>query len=83
MSQESYNKQEPSELEKFIDKIKNSDKKLNKAYDYIAKNYWKMSKEELKTICLEIIYEVDKSILSHKDFDMNNVIEEIAETNIY
>lgn len=28
-------------------------------YDFIANNYWKMSKEELKTVCLEAIYLAD------------------------
>lgn len=28
-------------------------------YDYIANNYWNMSKEELKDVCLEVIYSLD------------------------
>lgn len=33
--------------------------KQNKLYDYIANNYWKMTKEELKDVCLEAIYTAD------------------------
>ena len=28
-------------------------------YDFIANNYWKMSKEELKDVCLEAVYLAD------------------------
>lgn len=36
----------------------------NKLYDFIANNYWKMTNEELKDVCLEAIYiaEDDKQI---------------------
>ena len=32
--------------------------KEHNAYGYIAENYWKMSKEELKDCCLEAIYQL-------------------------
>lgn len=28
----------------------------NELYDFIANNYWNMSKEELKDVCLELIW---------------------------
>lgn len=30
------------------------------SYDFIANNYWKLSKEELKDICLELTYAIHR-----------------------
>ena len=39
--------------------------KDNNLYAFIASNYWNMSKEELKDICLELDYALYKN--GHKD----------------
>ena len=45
-------------------------------YDYLANNYYKMSKEELKRIGLELLYELTSE--SHTP-DIENVIEELED----
>ena len=32
----------------------------HRAYDYIANNYWDMSKSELKECCLEALYQLSE-----------------------
>lgn len=41
-------------------------------YDFIAQNYYKMSKEDLKRICLELIYAIGS-------FEMEDAIEELKD----
>lgn len=53
-----------------------------RAYDYIAQNYWQMSKEDLKDILLEFIYEADESTIMDREFDTDNVISEIEDRYI-
>lgn len=36
------------------------------AYDFIAGNYYKLTKEELKTILLEFVYNTDNEIIREK-----------------
>lgn len=42
-------------MKKFIEVLKNNP---NHAYDFIANNYWKMSKEELASITKELLYAI-------------------------
>lgn len=53
-----------------------------KAYDFIANNYWQMSREELKDILLEFIYEADESNIMDREFDTDNVISELEDRYI-
>lgn len=32
-----------------------------RTYDYIVNNYWQMSKEELKDVCKELLYEISRT----------------------
>lgn len=42
-------------MKKFVEVLKNNP---NHAYDFIANNYWKMSKEELASITKELLYAI-------------------------
>ena len=48
----------------------------NKGYCYLACNSYKMSREEIKRISLELIYELTNDV--HEP-NINNVIEELEE----
>ena len=52
------------------------------AYDYIANNYWSMSKEDLKNILLEYIYEADESHGCDRGFEIENVMDCLNELRI-
>ena len=39
----------------FVEVLKNNP---NHAYDFIANNYWKMSKEELSSVAKELLYAI-------------------------
>lgn len=48
-------------------------KELEKApYDFVANNYYKLDKEELKNICLEAIYQLDET-------QTKNMLEELKD----
>lgn len=42
-------------MKKFVEVLKNNP---NHAYDFIADNYWQMSKEELASITKELLYAI-------------------------
>lgn len=69
-------KETKTELEKFIEEIESTQKKKKEvAYDYIAKNYWKFSKQDIVDILKEFIYES----INSQDFRIEMVIENIKE----
>lgn len=47
-------------------------------YDYIANNYYKMSKEQLKEIILELDYAIYNRVSNYQDFE-KQAIEEMKE----
>lgn len=61
-------------MEGFIEALKN-----DKGYDYLANNYTSMSKEELKRIAMELLFELTRYHLDGLDPDINNVIEELQD----
>jgi hypothetical protein len=65
-----------SEIDNFIEEIDSRQKRKKEgAYDYIANNYYKFSKQELVDILKEFIYES----INSKDFKIENVIENLKE----
>lgn len=61
-------------INEFIEALKN-----DTCYDFIANNYYKMSKEELKNCFLEVLFEVKYSKDINDDFSIDRVIEELKE----
>ena len=58
------------------------EKNPNGAYDYIANNYYKMSKEELRDFAKELLYAIHTNT-TEKEHDkiLNDVAEELADQN--
>lgn len=63
-------------LNDFIEALKN-----DTSYDFIANNYYKMDKNDLKDIILELLYEVYYSERTNDNFDVDRVIENLIERN--
>lgn len=66
-------------MKDFVQVLKNNP---NGAYDYIANNYYKMSKEELKDIAKELLYAIHTNT-TEKEHNkiLSDVAEELAEQN--
>lgn len=60
-------------MRQFIEVLKENP---NHAYDYIANNYYKFSKEELKDITKELLYAIYDN---HTKAMSNLILEEVAE----
>ena len=56
------------DIQDFINTVKAG----GSAYDAIAQHYWEMSRDDLKRICLEFIYELE-------DERVDNVIDELED----
>lgn len=74
---------EKSMMEQFTDCLKNNP---DLAFDFIANNYYKFSKDELKDICKELLYGIYQAesrghiIKSDSEFIYNCVAENLDET---
>ena len=65
------------------DFIKVLENNPNGAYDYIANNYYKMSKEELKDVVKELLYSVHTNTTeSEHNKILKDVAEELTEQNL-
>lgn len=51
-----------------------------KTYDFIVKNYWHMSKDELKDVAKELLYSISK--LDEKEI-LSDVAEELKDNYLY
>lgn len=60
-------------LKEVIKAIRNDE-----GYDYIANNYTRFTKEELKDIILECLYVIDDNVLL-SDYLLNNVANELED----
>lgn len=56
------------DIQNFINEVRAG----KSAYDTIAQHYWEMSKDDLKRICMEFIYELE-------DERVDNVLEELED----
>lgn len=56
------------DIQDFINAVKAGES----AYDVIARHYWEMSKDDLKRICLEFIFELE-------DDRVDNVLDELKD----
>ncbi len=56
------------DIQDFINEVRTG----SSAYDTIARHYWEMSKDDLKRICMEFIYELE-------DERVDNVLEELED----
>ena len=66
-------------MKALIEVLKNNP---NGAYDFIANNYYKMEKEELKDIVKELLYAIYKNVeQAEHDKILNDVAEELADQN--
>ena len=64
-------------MKDFVEVLKNNP---NHAYDFIANNYWKMSKEELKDITKELLYGVEEYVLKKEWKEITqNVADELED----
>lgn len=64
-------------LGKFLDSMDD-----DKAYNFIANNYWQMSKADLKTVLLEYIYAVHNSPKETQDEINERIRDNIEEREI-
>lgn len=54
----------------------------NGAYDFIANNYYKYNKEELKDVVKELLYAIYTNVTKDEhDKILNDVAEELADQN--
>jgi hypothetical protein len=65
-------------ISKFLDAMDD-----DKEYDFIANNYYQMSKEDLKSILLEYIYAVHTRGLDFEKSVQEDVREELEEKEIF
>ena len=64
-------------MKQFIEVLKNNP---NHAYDYIANNYYKFSKEELKDITKELLYTIyNNNSKAMHDIMLEEVADELAD----
>lgn len=64
-------------MAQFTEVLKNNP---DHAYDFIANNYWKMSKEELANIVKELLYGIKEYVYKPEYRDiMENVADELDE----
>ena len=66
-------------MKALIEVLKNNP---NGAYDFIANNYYKYNKEELKDIVKELLYAIHTNTTkAEHDKILNDVAEELADQN--
>lgn len=66
-------------MKELIEVLKNNPKA---AYDFIANNYYKMSKEELKDVVKELLYSIHTNTTkAEHDKILQDAAEELADQN--
>lgn len=52
--------------------------RANAGYDFIADNYHLMSKEQLKRVCMECLYEIHRHGYDRQEY-LNNIADELGD----